>query len=319
MKYIEVGTSGVKASNLIMGCMRLKGKTLKEAEEIIRTAMDCGINYFDHADVYGSAGQRGECEEIFGKAVGLSRPSVRESMIIQSKCGIIKSEVGAYDFSKEHILEAVDGILSHAALDCLDFLLLHRPDALMEPEEVAEAFDTLYQAGKVRHFGVSNHRPLQVELLQKYLPYKLEINQLHLSIVHCPMIDSGIAANMEIPQGYDKTGSVLEYSRLREMTIQAWSPFQQGDFVSSSSANPFLGDYEHYGRLNEVINRLAAKYGVTNTAIAVAWITRHPANIQVILGSMNIQRIQDACQGSEISLTREEWYEIYQAAGKQLP
>ena len=201
MKYIEVGTSGVKASNLIMGCMRLKGKTLKEAEEIIRTAMDCGINYFDHADVYGSAGQRGECEEIFGKAVGLSRPSVRESMIIQSKCGIIKSEVGAYDFSKEHILEAVDGILSRLGTEYLDFLLLHRPDALMEPEEVAEAFDTLYQAGKVRHFGVSNHRPLQVELLQKYLPYKLEINQLHLSIVHCPMIDSGIARQYGNPAG----------------------------------------------------------------------------------------------------------------------
>lgn len=319
MKYIEVGKSGVRTSNLIMGCMRLKGKTPKEAEKIIRTSMEEGINYFDHADVYGSADHRGECEEIFSKAIGLSSPSVREQMIIQSKCGIVKSKTGSYDFSKEHILKAVEGILRRLNTDYLDFLLLHRPDTLMEPEEVAEAFEKLYTQGKVRHFGVSNHRPMQIELLQKYIPYKLEINQLHFSIVHCPMVDSGIAANMEIPQGYDKSGSVLEYSRLHDMTIQAWSPFQQGDFVSSSSAKPFLGDREHYGKLNEVIDRLAEKYNVTNTAVAVAWITRHPANIQVILGSMNIQRIQDACKGSEVPLTRDEWYEIYQAAGKKLP
>ena len=319
MKYIEVGKSGIKASNLIMGCMRLKGKTPAEAEKMIRTALEEGINYFDHADVYGSAGHRGECEEIFGKAVDLMDPSIREKMIIQGKCGIVKGEVGAYDFSKEHILEATDGIIKRLHTEYLDFLLLHRPDTLVEPEEVAEAFEILHTQGKVRHFGVSNHKPMQVELLQKYVPFKLEVNQLQLSIAHSLMIDSGIAANMDIAQGYDKEGSVLEYSRLRDMTIQAWSPFQQSGFVSSSHANPFLGDMEHFGKLNEVIRRLAQKYEVTDTAIAVAWITRHPANIQVILGTMNPQRMKDACKGSDIPLTRSEWYELYQAAGKRLP
>ena len=189
----------------------------------------------------------------------------------------------------------------------------------MEPEEVAEAFETLYNAGKVRHFGVSNHRPMQVELLQKYVPFKLQVNQLQLSIDHSPMIDSGIAANTDSVQGYDKEGSVLEYSRLHDMTIQAWSPFQVSGPISSSSAHIFLGDREHFGKLNEVIDRLAEKYDVTNTAIAVAWITRHPANIQVICGTMNPSRMKDACAGSDLPLTRSEWYELYQAAGKKLP
>lgn len=314
MKQIEVGKSGIKASNIVLGCMRLKGKTPQEAEKIIRTALEEGINYFDHADVYGSPGRRGECEEIFSKAIELNSPAVRESMFIQSKCGIVKSETGSYDFSKEHILSAVDGILKRLDTDYLDFLLLHRPDSLMEPEEVAEAFEKLYTEGKVRHFGVSNQNPMQVELLQKYIPYKLEVNQLQLSIAHCPMIDSGISVNMGADQSVNREGSVLEYSRLKDMTIQAWSPFQKGFF-----GGPFLGDMEQYGELNKTIDRIAKKYEVTNTAIAVAWITRHPANIQVILGTTNPQRIKDACKGSDIPLTRDEWYEIYQKSGKILP
>lgn len=319
MKYIEIGTTGIQALNLIMGCMRLKGKTPSEAERIIRAAMEEGINYFDHADVYGSAGIRGECEEIFGKAMNLKAASVRESMIIQSKCGIVKSQTGAYDFSKEHILEATDGILKRLNTEYLDFLLLHRPDTLVEPEEVAAAFEKLYAEGKVRHFGVSNHKPMQIELLKKYVPFKLEINQLQLSIAHCPMIDAGVAANMDIPQAYDKDGMILEYSRLHDMTIQAWSPFHQTGPISSSSSNPFIGDMEKFAKLNEVIQRLAKKYDVPENAIAVAWITRHPAKMQVVLGTMNPQRIHDSCLGSDIPLTRDEWYELYQAAGKRLP
>lgn len=319
MKYFEVGKSGIEASNVIMGCMRLKGKTPAEAEAIIRTYLDAGVNYFDHADVYGSAGMRGECETIFGKAVDLMNPDIREKMIIQSKCGIVKGEVQYYDFSKEHILDSVDGILSRLNTEYLDFLLLHRPDTLMDPCEVAEAFESLHEEGKVRHFGVSNFNPMQVELLQKYVPYKLDINQLHLSIAHCPMIDSGIAANMDVPQAYDREGSVLEYSRLKDMTIQCWSPFQYGSFASSSKSWPFLGDYERYGELNTVIDKIAAKYGVSNTTVAVAWLTRHPANLQVIIGSMNPERILDSCAGSDLPLTREEWYSIYLASGKLIP
>lgn len=319
MKYFEVGKSGIEASNIIMGCMRLKGKTPAEAEAIIRTYLDAGVNYFDHADVYGSAGMRGECETIFGKAVDLMNPDIREKMIIQSKCGIVKGEVQYYDFSREHILNSVDGILSRLNTEYLDFLLLHRPDTLMDPAEVAEAFETLKAAGKVRHFGVSNFNPMQVELLQKYVPYKLDINQLHLSIAHCPMIDSGIAANMDLPQAYDREGSVLEYSRLKDMTIQCWSPFQYGSFASSSKSWPFLGDYERYGELNKAIDKIAEKYGVSNTTVAVAWLTRHPANLQVIIGSMNPDRIMDSCAGSDLPLTREEWYSIYLASGKLIP
>lgn len=314
MKCIEIGSSGVKASNLIMGCMRLKEKTLQEVELLVRTAMEEGINFFDHADIYGRNGHRGECEEIFGKAVNLSDPSIREKILIQSKCGIVKGETTSYDFSKEHILKSVDGILSRLGTEYLDFLLLHRPDSLMEPEEVAEAFDVLYTSGKVRHFGMSNQNAMQLALLQKYIPYKLEIDQLQLSIAHCPMIDSGISANMDIPQSYDRDGSVLEYTRMHDITIQAWSPFQQGFF-----GGPFLGDTEHYEKLNQVIDRIADKYNVTNTAVAVAWITRHPADIQVILGTTNPQRMKDACQGSDLRLTRAEWYELYQASGKKLP
>lgn len=314
MKYIEVGKSGIKASNVVMGCMRLKGKTVAEAEPVVQAALESGINFFDHADVYGRAEARGECESIFGKAIHLSDASVREKIYVQSKCGIGKGETDYYDFSKEHILEAAEGILKRLGTEYLDFLVLHRPDTLMEPEEVAAAFEKLHQDGKVRHFGVSNQNAMQIELLQKYVPFKLEVNQMQLSVVQCPMIDTGLAVNMNIGQSVERTGSILEYSRLHDMTIQAWSPFQQGHFEG-----PFLGDTEHYAKLNAVMDRIAAKYGVTNTAIAVAWITRHPADMQVILGTMNQQRIKDACAGSEIALTRPEWYEIYQAAGKLLP
>lgn len=319
MKYIPIGTTGIMASNIAMGCMRLKGKSAPEAEKIIRTYMEEGVNFFDHADIYGSEGRRGECESIFGEAMHLSDPSLRDKMIIQSKCGIVKEERGAYDFSKEHILEAVEGSLRRLKTDYLDFLLLHRPDSLMEPEEVAAAFGQLHTQGKVRYFGVSNHAPMQIELLQKYVPFKLHVNQLKLSILHSPMIDEGICANMTLPYSYDATGYVLEYSRIHEMTIQAWSPFQYGNDVSSSRAWPFLGDRENFAELNDYIDQLAEKYGVTNTAIACAWITRHPANMQVIVGSMDPKRIRDACMGSDIPLTRGEWYALYQAAGKKLP
>lgn len=306
MKYIDIAGTGVKASNIVMGCMRLASLSKGEAEVLIRTAMDEGVNFFDHADIYGG----GECETLFAQACGMA-PSLREKMIIQSKCGIRN---GYFDFSKEHIISSVDGILGRLNTEYLDFLLLHRPDSLMEPGEVAEAFQTLEKAGKVRHFGVSNQNPMQIELLQSAVTQRLAVNQLQFSMVHTPMIDSGIAANMQNSQATDRTGHILEYSQLKKMTIQAWSPFQQGTF-----GGPFLGDREKYGELNDTIDRIAEQYGVTNTAIAVAWITRHPANIQVILGTTNAQRMRDGCSGSELSLTRQEWYELYAAAGNIIP
>ncbi|MDR1407381.1 MAG: aldo/keto reductase, partial [Tannerella sp.] len=279
--------------------------SVSEAEVLLRTALDEGINFFDHADIYGD----GICESIFAKALPL-RAAAREKIFIQSKCGIRK---GYFDFSKKHILESVDGILARLETEYLDVLLLHRPDALMEPEEVAEAFDLLQAAGKVRHFGVSNFNPMQIELLQKHTPVKLSVNQLQFSIAHTPMIDSGLTVNMHVKQSVNREGSILDYCRLHDLTIQAWSPFQKGFFDG-----PFLGDPE-YAELNAVVDRLAAKYGVTPSAVAVGWITRHPARIQVILGTTQPQRVVESCRGSALPLTREEWYAIYKAAGNIVP
>jgi predicted oxidoreductase len=308
MKYISIANTDLQASNIIMGNMRLTQLSLPEAENLIRTAMEEGINFFDHADIYG----KGQCEEIFSDAIQMN-PSIREKMILQSKCGI-RSPENYFDFSKEHIIESVHGILKRLKTDYLDLLLLHRPDPLMEPAEVAEAFEELQKSGKVKYFGVSNHNPAQIELLQKYIPQRLVVNQLQLSIAHTPLIDSGITLNMKTDQAINRDSSILEYCRLHDITMQAWSPFQNGLFEG-----PFLGDLERFPELNKVIDSIADKYGVANTSIATAWITRHPANIQVVLGTTNSGRMREACKGSEITLTREEWYLIYKAAGNIVP
>jgi predicted oxidoreductase len=306
LKYIKVGNSEVTASNIIMGNMRLKELSVSGAERLIRTAMDEGINFFDHADIYGG----GQCEELFADAINMNS-TIREQMILQSKCGIRN---GYFDFSKEYIIESVNGILNRLETEYLDILLLHRPDPLMEPEEVSEAFDELYNSGKVRYFGVSNFNPMQLELLQKNINHKLIVNQVQFGIAHTPIIDSGMAFNMKIDQSVNRDSSILEYCRLNEITLQAWSPFQHGFFEGT-----FLGDLERYPKLNEVINHLAEKYGVTNTTIATAWITRHPANIQVVLGTTKVNRMKEACQGADIILNRDEWYQIYKAAGNIVP
>ncbi|WP_432774052.1 aldo/keto reductase [Brevibacillus gelatini] len=308
MKYFSIKNTELHASNMIMGNMRLTQLSLTEAEKLIRTALEEGINLFDHADIYGD----GRCEEHFAAAIQMS-PAIREKMILQSKCGI-RAKENYYDFSKEHILASVDGILKRLKTEYLDILLLHRPDPLMEPEEVAEAFQKLQEQGKVNYFGVSNHNPAQIALLQKFLPQKLVINQIQFSIVHTPVIDSGITLNMKTDQSLNRDSSVLEYCRLHDITLQAWSPFQHGVFKG-----PFLGDLIHFPELNKVIDSIAEKYEVTSTAIAVAWITRHPANIQVVLGTTNVQRLKDACKGADLTLTREEWYRIYKAAGNLIP
>ena len=291
MRYIKIKGTQLEVSNIIMGCMRLNSLSLNEAQRHIETALAAGINMFDHADIYGG----GECEELFAKAVNL-KGTMREKLVIQSKCSI---KNGYYDFSKEYILEAVDGILKRLHTEYLDILLLHRPDALMEPEETAEAINQLKEAGKVRYFGVSNQNPMQIELLQKYIKEKLLFNQLQFSLVHTPLIDSSMSVNMNIDQSIDRTLGTLEYCRLKDITIQAWSPFQKGFFEGA-----FLGDLKHYAELNQMIDLLAQKYEVTPSAIAVAWLTRHPADIQVILGTTKDSRMLEGCCGSWIPLTR---------------
>ncbi len=305
MKPVKIANCDLNASEISLGCMRISGMSDSEISTLIHTALDEGINFFDHADIYGG----GKSEARFAEALGMN-PALREKMILQTKCGIRK---GSFDFSKEHILEAVDGSLQRLQTDFIDVLLLHRPDALVEPEEVAEAFDLLQSSGKVHYFGVSNQNPMQIELLKKYVKQPLIINQLQLSITNTGMIDAGINVNMKIDRSIDRDGSILDYCRLHDITIQPWSPFQFGFFEGVFLDNP------KFPELNQTINAIAAAHGVTNTAIAVAWLLRHPAHMQPILGTTNPQRVKDSCQASNITLTRAEWYEIYLAAGNKLP
>lgn len=304
MKKVQFGTTGVEVSSIILGCMRINNA--EKPVEVIETAVENGINFFDHADIYG----QGTCEEIFADA--LAKTSIqRESLFIQSKCGIVPGEM--FDFSKEHIITSVEGILKRLNMEYLDALLLHRPDALVEPEEVAEAFDQLEKQGKVKYFGVSNQKPEQIELLKKYVKQPLVANQLQFGIMHTGMIDQGIHVNMTDAGSVDHDGEILDYSRLHEMTIQAWSPYQYGFFEGV-----FIGS-EKFPELNQVLEELAEKYQTTPTGLASAWILRHPANMQVIAGTMNLQRIAEIAKASEIVLTRKDWYRIYMAAGNILP
>jgi predicted oxidoreductase len=305
MRTMKLGNSTLEVPVVAVGCMRINSLEKNEAETFIQTALEEGANFFDHADIYGG----GVCEEIFADVIHMNA-DIREKIILQSKCGIRK---GMFDFSKEHILDSVDGILKRLNTEYLDVLLLHRPDALVDPEEVAEAFDTLERSGKVRHFGVSNQKPLQIQLLQKYVKQPLVANQLQLSITNANMISNGINVNMENESAIDRDGSVLDFCRLNDITIQPWSPFQFGFFEGV-----FLGN-EKFPELNQKIDEIAAKYEVSNTTIAIAWLLRHPAKMQPVIGTMNIDRLKDCCMASEIHLTREEWYSIYRAAGNILP
>jgi predicted oxidoreductase len=306
MKKIELGKSGLQVPNIAVGCMRMNSLNQVEAASFIDKAMELGANFFDHADIYAG----GACERIFADAVQMN-PSVREKMILQSKCGIKPGVM--FDFSKEHILSSVDNILKRLRTDYLDILLLHRPDALVEPEEVADAFDQLEKSGKVLHFGLSNQKPMQIQLLQKYVKQPILANQLQLRITNANMISNGLEVNMLTEKSVDRDGSILDFCRLKDITIQPWSPYQYGFFEGV-----FL-DNDKFPKLNETINRIAAQYQVTNTTIAMAWLLRHPAKFQPVTGTMSTKRLEEICQASELYLKREEWYQIYLSAGNILP
>ncbi len=309
MQYKQMEELNV--SRVAMGCMHLTELSADKVRELVLAALEAGINFFDHADIYGG----GECERLFADALNMTS-SLRGRMILQSKCGIILTEGGRayFDFSKEHILEAVDGSLKRLKTDYLDVLLLHRPDTLMEPEEIAEAFDELHSKGKVRYFGVSNQNPEQMEFLRQSLGHRILFNQMQFSMAHTLMADTGLTVNNTFTQSTDRDGSTLEYCRRNKIGIQAWSPFQIGFFEG-----PFLGNTEKYAELNRKIDEIAEKYGVTNTAVAIAWILRHPAMVQAIPGTMKIQRLTDSASGADVALTRREWYELYVAAGNIIP
>ncbi|MHC5248123.1 aldo/keto reductase [Enterococcus sp. LJL90] len=303
MRTMKFGPTDQKVDAVILGAMRINNAENPQA--VIETAVDAGITFFDHADIYGA----GNCETIFGEA--LKKTSIkREDLFIQSKCGIVPGKL--FDFSKEHIIESVEGSLKRLQMDHLDALLLHRPDALMEPEEIAAAFDELAASGKVKHFGVSNQNPSQIDLLKKTVKQPLVANQLQFGIMHTGMIDSGIHVNMTDEGSVDHDGGIYHYSRLHDMTIQAWSPYQYGFFEGV-----FIGN-EKFPELNKKLEEMAEKYNTTPTGIASSWILRVP-NMQVIAGTMNLGRIKEIAAASEIKMSKDDWYDVYLAAGNILP
>lgn len=303
MYQIELGKCGLFVPTVAVGCMRISKMNEKEVSAFVDTCLENGANYFDHADIYGG----GESEVVFGKAIS----NIRDKVMIQTKCGIVSGKM--FDFSYEHIINSVNGSLKRLGTEYIDVLLLHRPDTLMEPEEVAKAFSELKTAGKVRHFGVSNQNPYQMQLLQNYLDMPLCANQLQFSVMHTPIIQSGINVNMYNDSAINRDGGVLDYCRLNHITIQPWSPMQYGFFEGC------FVDNDKFKELNSVLDAIAKKYEVSKTTIAIAWILRHPAKMQPITGTTNLKRLTDCLSAAQVKLTREEWYEIYKAAGNKLP
>ncbi len=306
MKYTSIG--GVKASRMAMGCMRIADKPLEQTERLIVEAVSSGVNVFDLADNYA----KGDCEKIFGVAVkdiGLAR----ENYMLQTKCGIRYADFGAYyDFSSEHIIAAAEASLLRLNMDYLDVLLLHRPDALMQPEEVADAFERLHASGKVRAFGVSNFSASQMQLLEK-CGVRLVVNQMQFSLGHTLPVETGLNVNKKKSEAVARAGDVVEYCQLKNVTMQAWSPLQYGFFEGT-----FLGN-ESFAQLNKELDTLAEKYNCTPAAIACAWILRHPAKMQVVTGTTSPMHMRELCVAADIQLTREEWYRLYLATGKTLP
>lgn len=304
MKQVKLGN--ITVPQVAVGCMRISNMEESKLQQFVAQAVDMGLNFFDHADIYGN----GECETAFAKAIKATHIQ-RSRVILQSKCGIVPNVM--YDWSTQHIVNSVDGILKRLNTDYLDILLLHRPDVLFRPEEVAQAFDILYTSGKVRQFGVSNLRPYQIELIQKYTPHKLVANQLQLSPTHANMISQALEVNMTTQGALDREGGIMEYCRLNDITIQAWSPFQYGFFEGV-----YL-DNDKFAEVNNVLSKLANKYNTDKTAIVTAWFCTHPANMQVVSGTTNIDRLSQMAKGADITLTRQEWYSIYLSAGHILP
>ena len=305
MKTMKLGNSDLEVPVIGLGCMRLTELERWDIPKYLWHCISLGVNFFDHADIYGG----GESERRFGNVLR-EHPSLRDRMFIQSKCAI---HDGIYDFDGDYIRRSVDGILTRLQTDHLDSLLLHRPDPLMEPEEVGEVFDELERSGKVRHFGVSNMNRYQIKLLKSGVRQKLWTDQLQMSLAHTPLIDEGINVNTQFDGGVMRDAGTLEYCRLKGIGVQTWSPLQKGFF-----GGVFLGD-EEYAELNQELDKLAEKYGVTADAIAYAWLLRYPARMQVVLGTTNPARVKSAAKAAEITLTRGEWYALYKAAGNKLP
>ena len=307
MKYYDIVNGPQKVSSIIMGCMRMPALSVDEAATMINTANKSGINFYDNATCYG---ENGEAETRFGDAF-IKTGIRREDVYIQSKCGILSDE---FNWTKENIIASVDDSLRRMKLEYLDALLLHRPDLLYEPEEIAEAFDELERNGKVRYFGVSNVPTMMLEVLKKYVRQPLVFNQLQFSLDQSQLLDQTLYVNnLTTDRSIDRDNGTLDYCRLHDITVQAWSPLQCGFFKGCFVDSP------DFPELNRVLGEIGEKYGAPKTAVAIAWILRHPAKMQAIAGTMNPSHLRDICEASKVELTHNEWYRIYRASGKFLP
>jgi predicted oxidoreductase len=330
MKTMALPGTDLVGSKIIMGNFRIEFlPELAEREAYIKAALDEGINFFDHSDVYGTSNPLGKSDELFAQVLDL-KSSIRDQLIIQSKVGSVYMHtadgrrVGIHDLSKEHILESVEGSLRRLNTDYLDILVMHRTDPLMRPEEIAAAFDELHASGKVRYFGVSNSTPMRMELLRKHLNQPLVVDQLHLSLVDTALIDytARVPPYSGPTETFDSGAGVLDYCRIHDIQIQSWSPLtyfspvqRQRNPNSFHPYVPFVDDDRQFGPLNEALARIGDRYGIPKLGVVVAWFLTHPARIQPVIGTSSPTRIRDLASGSGVTLTREEWYELYFAAG----
>jgi predicted oxidoreductase len=325
MEMIKIPHTDLNVARLAVGCMGLGGGLApdtqltadheRQARELLDAAEEIGANFFDHADIYG----RGRSEEVFGRVLK-QRPSLRDRIVIQSKCGIRWADEPPgtpqrFDFSRDHILESVDGILRRLSTDRLDILLLHRPDALWEGEEIAEAFQKLHHSGKVRYFGVSNQNRFQMEYLQSFLLDPLVANQVEMSLLHNGFVEAGISFNQNSPRYPDGWEGTMEYCRMSGVLLQAWSPLAQGVLMGNVDGQP-----ENIRRTAALVQQYAQQHETTPEALLLAWLLRHPAKIQPVLGTSRPGRLRACAKALSVSLSREEWYSLFAAArGAPMP
>lgn len=320
MQTYLLGASDLNVSRIGYGAMSIGGawddtpltdSIRRSALRSVRSALDAGINFFDHADIYCY----GKSEEAFAE-LWKDSPHLRQEIYIQTKCGIrFAPPLHRFDFSYEHIIASVEKSLKRLQTDHLDVLLLHRPDPLVEPEEVARAFDELKNAGKVRWFGVSNHTAAQMDLLRKYLNQPIVTNQVEFNVIHTQLLDEGMVFNQNNPR-LTRNEDTIEYCRQHNISLQAWAPLANG-WVTG---NPRENAPKHFSATAELVAQMAAEKGVSPEAIIIAWILRHPARIQPLPGTTNPKRIQAVSEAAHVCLTREEWYRLFVSGrGEKLP
>ena len=315
MKHYKIPNTDLSVSRLAYGTWHMGGswddgavsaETKTRANSLITKAVEHGINHIDLADIY----TKGKSDECVGYALA-QNPGLRDKLVLQAKAGIVlgtDEAPGHYNFEYDHLVGAVEGTLRRLGTDYVDLLALHRPDPLIEPEEVARAFDHLQSSGKVRYFGVSNHNAGQLALLKRYVQQPIVVNQVELNLLHHHLISDGVVANMT-GTSYSGIQGTLDYCRLNDIMIQAWSPVAGGRVFNSASDAP-----ENERNTAQLLEKLAVAHQTTPDAIAYAWLLRHPAKIQPIIGTLNIERFGRIIPADIINLSRIEWYQLLAAA-----